>query len=99
MLLKLQSLLCSRYNRKELSSHVIEKLSNEEAPVSFVGLESVMLLCWPKVDDAEDAVEVIVRKFPNHCLQYARDMFDWKAQVKSFKSLRMYFGNHPNTST
>jgi len=76
ILIKFQSLLCSRYNRKDFSTHVINKLSD----VSFVGKDPLLLLCWPKAGFAKDAVEFILGKYPSLTLQYAKDMFDWKAQ-------------------
>ncbi|XP_066935224.1 BLOC-2 complex member HPS3-like isoform X2 [Clytia hemisphaerica] len=76
ILIKFQSLLCSRYNRKEFSLHVIEKLKDSD----FVGKEALLLLAWPKAGMAQEAVDYIVANYPALILQYAKDMFDWKAQ-------------------
>lgn len=76
VLLKFQSLLCSRHNRKELSTHVLNKLSE----LSFIGKDSLLVLCWPKAGNGKEAVEYMVKNYPNSTLQYAKELFDWKAQ-------------------
>ncbi|XP_047135004.1 BLOC-2 complex member HPS3 isoform X1 [Hydra vulgaris] len=76
ILLKLQSLLCSKYCTKQLVLKVLKLLDE----YSFVGKDTLMLLCWSRTNFIRECVVYLMTNYIDLAIQCANDLFVWKSQ-------------------